>query len=149
MVSMDGVMQAPGGPEEDPTGGFKFGGWVVWLYRDTGQQERVAALAQSIFWLVLPSLVLFTALPLLLRGGWGFWASLALSCAATAAAIWRWFGCWAKLESLYSAFAPNLTVNGPPVHPSILDERRRGAGYLQRQGGSVEPKILQWAGAVE
>jgi dihydrofolate reductase len=27
MVSLDGVMQAPGGPEEDPTDGFSFGGW--------------------------------------------------------------------------------------------------------------------------
>ena len=27
-VSLDGVMQAPGGPEEDPTGGFKYGGWT-------------------------------------------------------------------------------------------------------------------------
>lgn len=28
-VSLDGIMQAPGGPEEDPTGGFTFGGWTV------------------------------------------------------------------------------------------------------------------------
>jgi dihydrofolate reductase len=27
-VSLDGVMQAPGGPEEDPTGGFLHGGWT-------------------------------------------------------------------------------------------------------------------------
>jgi dihydrofolate reductase len=34
-VSLDGVMQAPGGPEEDPTGGFKHGGWTFPYWDDT------------------------------------------------------------------------------------------------------------------
>jgi len=28
-ISMDGVIQAPGGPEEDPSGGFAYGGWIA------------------------------------------------------------------------------------------------------------------------
>ena len=40
-ISLDGVMQAPGGPDEDPTGGFTLGGWAV-NYFDEEMMERVA-----------------------------------------------------------------------------------------------------------
>ena len=33
-VSLDGVMQAPGGPQEDPTGGFALGGWTFPYWHD-------------------------------------------------------------------------------------------------------------------
>ena len=59
---------------------------MVWLYVDTRDVEKIASLASGIFWLVLPSLVLFVTLPLLLRNGMEFFASLALSVALTVAA---------------------------------------------------------------
>jgi dihydrofolate reductase len=40
-MSLDGVMQAPGGPDEDPTGGFELGGWGV-NYFDDEMMERMA-----------------------------------------------------------------------------------------------------------
>lgn len=55
----------------------------VWIYGETGDTAKIAQLSQSIFWYVLPSLVLFVALPVLLSNGIGFWASLALSSALT------------------------------------------------------------------
>ena len=40
-ISLDGVMQSPGGPDEDPTGGFTLGGWGV-NYMDDEMLGRVA-----------------------------------------------------------------------------------------------------------
>jgi dihydrofolate reductase len=38
-VSMDGVMQAPGGPSEDPTKGFRFGGWSMPYFEQEFAEE--------------------------------------------------------------------------------------------------------------
>ena len=55
----------------------------IWLWRDTGDTERIADLAQSTFWFLLPSMPMFLVLPALLRSGVGFWPALLLSCALT------------------------------------------------------------------
>jgi dihydrofolate reductase len=43
MITLDGVMQAPGGPEEDTSGGFKYGGWTApysdKIYNEVVQKE--------------------------------------------------------------------------------------------------------------
>jgi dihydrofolate reductase len=42
-MSLDGVMQSPGGPDEDPTGGFEHGGWGANYFDD----EMMARVAES------------------------------------------------------------------------------------------------------
>ena len=56
---------------------------MIWLYVDTRDADRVAALASGIFWLVLPSLVLFIALPLLIKQGVNFYLSMGISIVLT------------------------------------------------------------------
>ncbi len=57
---------------------------MMWLYVDTRDAAKVSALSTNIFWLVLPSLTLFLALPLLLKHGVNFYLSMLISVAATA-----------------------------------------------------------------
>lgn len=59
---------------------------MLWLYIDTKDLAKVSALATSVFWLVLPSLVLFISLPLLIKQGLNFYVSMCLSIALTIAA---------------------------------------------------------------
>jgi hypothetical protein len=56
---------------------------IIWLHIDGSESTQIAELSSQIFWLVLPSLVLFLVLPLLLKQGIGFWPSLAFSATAT------------------------------------------------------------------
>ena len=51
-TSLDGIMQAPGGPEEDPTGGFSFGGWVAPLV-DEGMGAAIEGMFARPFDLLL------------------------------------------------------------------------------------------------
>ena len=66
----------------------------IWLWRDTGEPERIASLSQSTFWFFLPSMPMFLALPALLRAGVHFWLALFLSCALTVLLYLAmiWFG---------------------------------------------------------
>lgn len=65
---------------------------MVWLYRDSGDPERVAELSIGAFWFFLPSVPLFLVLPALIRASVGFWPSLAISVVGTLAlyALWFW-----------------------------------------------------------
>lgn len=61
---------------------------MVWLYIDTRDVEQISTLASSVFWLVLPSLVLFIVLPLLLKQGLNFYLSLGAAIAVTVGCYW-------------------------------------------------------------
>ena len=74
---------------------------MIWLYVDTKDVAKVSALATSVFWLVLPSLVLFVTLPVLLKQGLNFYLSMSISIGIT-------LGCYFLTISLLNHFGVKL-----------------------------------------
>ena len=87
---------------------------MIWIYLDTRDTAQIAATASSIFWLVIPSLLLFLLLPLLLRAGWNFWLALLLVCVVAV------------------GWAANQSHSDEEFHlqfPTTLEELRETPGY--------------------
>ena len=51
----------------------------IWMYIDTKDVQKISALSTDIFWLVIPSLLLFIVLPFLLKKQVSFWWALGIS----------------------------------------------------------------------
>jgi hypothetical protein len=57
---------------------------MIWLWRDTGDPERMERHVGATFWYVLPSLPMFLLIPALMKRGVPFWAALTAGCMLTA-----------------------------------------------------------------
>jgi|CXWL01.1.fsa_nt_gi hypothetical protein len=58
---------------------------MTWLYAETKDTVRVAAMSSGIFWGVFPSLLFLFVLPALLKRGWGYWPAMAAASCVMAA----------------------------------------------------------------
>jgi uncharacterized membrane protein (GlpM family) len=74
---------------------------MLWLYIDTKDIQKVAALADSILWLVIPSLFFFISFPLLLKKGVDFYLSMGIAAMITA-------GCYFLMQLLLSRYGIKL-----------------------------------------
>lgn len=58
---------------------------IIWLYKDTGDIQKVTELSSGIMWAIIPSVLFFVVFPILIKFGFRFWpaiisASIVMSC---------------------------------------------------------------------
>jgi len=64
---------------------------MIWIYEESSNLGQVSRFSWSVFWMVIPSLLFFLALPILIRAGIKFLPALALSCLVTSVAYWLYW----------------------------------------------------------
>lgn len=68
-----------------------------WIYYESRDTQKIIAMSNSVFWLVIPSLLFFLLFPWLLKAGHKFTPSLLISCVMLATAygigiaVYRWY----------------------------------------------------------
>ncbi len=56
---------------------------MIWMNHEGQSTAEIASFAKDIVWLVIPSLLLFTVMPLLIERGWDFYPALGVGLAST------------------------------------------------------------------
>jgi len=84
---------------------------IIWLYVDTKNTELISDFSMSVFWLVIPSLVFFLALPVLLHKGLSFYISLSLAIVITIVCYYLMIIALVKLGIKYDTYTCNPPIN--------------------------------------
>src|SRR6187399_3242795 len=90
---------------------------ILWLWRDTGDAERIASHAEATFWYVIPSLPMFLVLPAMLRAGVGFGSAWGSAAYLQSFCISLPLGACRSLGSISSPTGKSLLIIGIFVKP--------------------------------
>jgi dihydrofolate reductase len=122
-VSLDGVMQAPGGATEDPSGGFDLGGWVV-KYSD---EKSGAAVRRMVGTLAKPNDVLLG------RRTYDIWAS-----------HWPHVPADDPLGPVFTKANKYVTTSGTGTFAWANSHQLRGIDELKKVKAGDGPDIVLW-----
>ncbi|MFD9258161.1 dihydrofolate reductase family protein [Streptomyces sp. NPDC059538] len=131
-VTLDGVMQAPGGPEEDPSGGFAYGGWVE-PFADEGMGEFITEVfgRAEAFLLGRRTYEIFAA----------YWPEHDDPADPVAGKLNRLHKYVASTTLTEPAWGPATVLDGEHLQSEIVRAKDRMDGELQVHGSGV---LAQW-----
>jgi dihydrofolate reductase len=122
-VSLDGVMQAPGSPTEDPSGGFDLGGWAV-KYSD---EKSGAAVMRTVGTLAKPNDLLFG------RKTYDIWA-----------AVWPHVPADNPMGPVYTKANKYVMTSGTSTFAWANSHQLRSIDELKKVKAGNGPDIILW-----